>query len=126
MGGVIGNYGTLSLCIFFFKGFNLIFFHINGTEAEINLLCDFLNISRCIEKNHILHAFRHGNSHFPAAACCLFISLTCTSGRSGENLYIKPRVIFKKNCKSLSNHARSTYNSDIVLFHNTYSLIKIS
>ena len=124
MSGVIRYYRALSFSVLLLESLYFVFFHIYCAEAEIYHGCYLLDIRCSVEKNHVLHCCGHGNCHLPAAACCLLIRLTCASRRSGKHLDIEPRVIFEQRCEALSDHARSTDNSNVVLFHNDDSFKK--
>ena len=57
----------------------------------------------------------------PSAFNCFTVCFAGASLTCGKNSNLKPRVILKKKCKTLTYHTGSADNTDFILFHNNSS-----
>ena len=121
MSAVVGNNGTLRLCVSFLKSLDLVLLHIDCAENKVNERSDFLNICRSVVDDEISHICGHRSIHAPTAANCLFVCLTRRTGTCSNKNDLKPRVIFEQGRKSLSDHTGSSYDTYLVLFHYKFT-----
>ena len=91
---VVGNDGTLRLCVFFLEGTDLILLHVDRAEAEVNLGSDLLHVVG-VEDNHILVLFGKRGGHVPSALNDLAVRFARASGAGCERGHLKPRVVLK-------------------------------
>ena len=60
----------------------------------------------------------------PSAFNCFTVCFACTSLTCGKNSNLKPRVILKKKCKTLTYHTCCADYTDIILFfHGNVSFL---
>ena len=116
MCGIVGNDRALSLRVTLLKSLDLILLHVNGTEAEVNLSGNLLNLLG-VGDNHILVLLGKLFSHMPSALNYVAVLLARASCARCQYGYVKPRVIFKKKRKALSYHTCCSDDSYLVLFH---------
>ena len=108
---VVGNDRSLSLCIGFLDGFDLLFGHINCGKYKIYSGSNLLYLVY-IHNDQFLHCFRHRSIHFPAAADCFFVSFSGSSGACCHRHYLKPGMIFQKGNETLAYHSGSAKDTN--------------
>jgi sortase (surface protein transpeptidase) len=97
---------------------DLFFLHIYRTEHEIDFFCDFVDIRFRIHNHHVAVFFGHSAIERPFIAYGFLIGFSCATRGRRQHDDVEPRVVFKQEHKSLSDHARSADNANVVLFHN--------
>ena len=113
---VVGNNRALRLRVTLFERFNLIFFHIDRAENEVDHACNFLHVAGRVHDNHVFDVFRNVNVHAPFLADRFRIRFAGGTRACRNRRYMKPRVIGKERQKALTDHARSTDYTNIILF----------
>ena len=106
VGRIVGNNGRFCFCVCLLDLPDLFLGHVNGTEHEIHLGCNFLHLIY-VHDHKIFDRFRHGRRHFPSAAYCLFIGLSCRPFAGRNRRHLKPGMVFKERNKSLAYHSRT-------------------
>ena len=114
---VVGNDGDFRFGVFFFQGADLLFFHVDGTEDEIDEFRDLFEVCFGVENDHVLELFGNGGCHCPAFANGVLIAFSRRRGGSREGDDVEPGVIFEEQAETLSDHARCADDGDVVLFH---------
>ena len=90
---VVGDDWALALGVSLFESGDLIFFHIDGGENEIDFRSYLLDIVLSALDDDLFRGLRHGHVKCPAIPDGLFVSFTCTSGACGYHLEFKPGVL---------------------------------
>ena len=116
MCAVVGNNRAFRLCVTLFERLNLVFFHVDRAENEVDHAGNFFNVAGCVHDNHVFDVFRNVHVHAPFLADCFRIGFAGRTRARRNGRYMKPRVIGKERQKALTDHARSTDYTNIILF----------
>ena len=115
--GVVGNDGDLRLCVALFQRLDLLFFHIDRAEYEIDFFFDLLKIRFRVVDDHVREFFGDGGGHRPAFADRVFIFFPRGRGGSRQSGDAEPGVLRKQKTESLTDHSCRADDRDVVLFH---------
>ena len=104
VGGVVRDHGDLGAGVAFLKRFDLLFFHIDGAENEVDKRADRFDILRR-QDGHIRDRVRHRGLHLPALAHRLAIGLSRGTGAGDHSRQFKIGMIFEQGGEPLTDHA---------------------
>ena len=121
VGGVIGDDRAFKLRVCFFERLDLVFFHVDSAENEIDLLCDLLRIRLGIHNDHGFDAFGDRLRHVPFIADRLRVGLACAVRAGCQHDRREPRMICCQQNEPLPDHTRCTNDTDSEFFHDESS-----
>ena len=120
MRAVIRHDGDLMLRVLILDRANLFLLHIDGTEHEIDVSGDGIDI-RDVAHRHLSDALRDRDRHLPAAFDCLAIGLSGRAGARRQAHELKPRMIRQQRYETLSDHAGGTQDTNFILSLHVFS-----
>ena len=118
---VVGDDRAFEPGIALFERLDLIFFHIDSAEHEVDLLCDFLCIGLRIHHHHGTDTLRNRVRHVPFFADRFGVGLACAVCAGGKNDRREPWVIRCQQDEPLADHTRSADDTDSEFFHDESS-----
>ena len=116
MGTVVGHDRALGLGVRFFQCLDLVLFHVDGAEHEVDLGGNFLYFGG-IEHDEFFRTFRHRRFHQPAIPDGFFVRFASAARTRSYGGQMEPGVVFQQRDKALADHTGSTNDTYIVLFH---------
>ena len=118
---IIGDDRAFELGIALLERLDLVFFHIDGAEHEVDLLCDLLCVGLCIHHDHGADALRNRIRHVPFFADRFGVGLACAVCAGCKNDGREPGVIRRQQDEPLADHTRSADDTDSEFFHDESS-----
>ena len=118
---IVGDDRAFELGISLRERLDLVFFHIDGAEHEVDLLCDLLCVGLCIHHDHGADALRNRIRHVPFFADRFGVGLACAVCAGCKNDGREPGVIRRQQDEPLADHTRSADDTASEFFHDESS-----